>query len=81
MFVAKADGQVVAYGRVIELAADEAGPDAPPDYYLSGILVEPTPRRQGTLHRPTRNDIADFDPERYGPRWQSCDLRSAAILR
>jgi hypothetical protein len=26
MFVAKAGGQVVAYGRVIELAADEAGP-------------------------------------------------------
>jgi hypothetical protein len=27
MFVAKANGQVVAYGRVIVLAADEAGPE------------------------------------------------------
>ena len=26
MFIAKADGQVVAYGRVIELAAGQAGP-------------------------------------------------------
>jgi len=34
MFVAKASGQVVAYGRVIELAADEAGPGAPAGCYL-----------------------------------------------
>jgi hypothetical protein len=31
MFVAKANGQVVAYGRVTELAADEAGPRNRPD--------------------------------------------------
>jgi hypothetical protein len=29
MFVAKVNGQVVGYGRVIELAADEAGPGTP----------------------------------------------------
>src|ERR1700749_4952365 len=36
MFVAKASGQVVAYGRVIELAADEAGPGTPPGGLLPG---------------------------------------------
>jgi len=39
MFVAKANRRVVAYGRVIELAADEAGPGTPTGYYLSGVLV------------------------------------------
>ena len=47
MFVAKANGQVVAYGRVIELAADEAGADTPAGYYLTGVLVESAWRRQG----------------------------------
>ena len=37
MFVAKASGQVVAYGRVVELAADEAEPGTPADCYLSGV--------------------------------------------
>jgi hypothetical protein len=41
MFVAKVSSQVVAYGRVLELAADEAGPGTPAGYYLSGVLVEP----------------------------------------
>ena len=47
MFVAKAGGQVVAYGRVIELAADEAGPGTPAGCYLSGVLVDPAWRRRG----------------------------------
>jgi len=46
MFVAKANGQVVAYGRATELAADEAGPETPAGYYLSGVLVEPALRRR-----------------------------------
>jgi ribosomal protein S18 acetylase RimI-like enzyme len=46
-FVAKTNGQVVAYGRVLELAADEAGPQAPAGYYLSGLLVEPAWRCRG----------------------------------
>jgi ribosomal protein S18 acetylase RimI-like enzyme len=41
MFVVKASGQVVAYGRVLELAADEAGPGTPAGCYLGGVLVEP----------------------------------------
>jgi ribosomal protein S18 acetylase RimI-like enzyme len=47
MFVAKANGQVVAYGRVTELTAGEAGPETPAGYYLSGVLVEPALRRRG----------------------------------
>ncbi len=47
MFIAKANGQVVAYGRVIELAADEAAPGTPAGYYLSGVLVDPAWRRRG----------------------------------
>jgi ribosomal protein S18 acetylase RimI-like enzyme len=46
MFVAKANGQVVAYGRVMELAVGEAGPQTPAGYYLSGVLVEPAWRRR-----------------------------------
>jgi aminoglycoside 6'-N-acetyltransferase I len=46
MFVAKASGQVVAYGRVIELAADEADPGTPAGCYLSGVLVDPAWRRR-----------------------------------
>ena len=47
MFVAKANGQVVAYGRATELAADEAAPGTPAGYYLRGVLVEPALRRRG----------------------------------
>ena len=47
MFVAKADGQVVAYGRVLKLAGDEAGPGTPAGYYLSGVLVDPAWRGRG----------------------------------
>jgi ribosomal protein S18 acetylase RimI-like enzyme len=47
MFVAKAGGQVVAYGRVLELAADEAGPGTPAGCYLGGVLVEPAWRGRG----------------------------------
>ena len=54
MFVAKANGQVVAYGRVIELAADEAGPGTPAGCYLSGVLVDPAWRRRGLATEPTR---------------------------
>jgi hypothetical protein len=38
MFVAKAAGRVVGYGRVMELAAGEAGAETPAGYYLSGVL-------------------------------------------
>jgi len=54
MFVAKASGQVVAYGRVIELAADEAGPGTPAGCYLSGVLVDPAWRRRGIATQLTR---------------------------
>ena len=54
MFVAKANGQLVGYGRVIELAADEAAPAAPAGYYLSGVLVEPAWRRRGIALALTR---------------------------
>jgi ribosomal protein S18 acetylase RimI-like enzyme len=54
MFVAKANGQVVAYGRVTELAADEAAPGTPAGYYLSGVLVEPAWRRRGIALALTR---------------------------
>jgi ribosomal protein S18 acetylase RimI-like enzyme len=54
MFVAKANGQVVAYGRVAELVADEAGPETPAGYYLSGVVVEPAARRRGIALALTR---------------------------
>jgi ribosomal protein S18 acetylase RimI-like enzyme len=54
MFLAKANGQVVAYGRVIELAADEAGPGTPAGCYLSGVLVDPVWRRRGIATELTR---------------------------
>jgi ribosomal protein S18 acetylase RimI-like enzyme len=54
MFVAKANGQVVAYGRVTELAADEAAPETPAGYCLSGVLVEPAWRRRGIALALTR---------------------------
>jgi aminoglycoside 6'-N-acetyltransferase I len=47
MFVAKANGQVVGYGRVMELSADEAGPGTPAGCYLSGVLVDPAWRGRG----------------------------------
>ena len=53
MFVAKANAQVVAYGRVIELA-DEAGPGIPAGCYLRGVLVDPAWRRQGIATELTR---------------------------
>jgi ribosomal protein S18 acetylase RimI-like enzyme len=54
MFVAKADGRVVAYGRVMELAAGEAGEGTPAGYYLSGVLVEPVWRGRGVATELTR---------------------------
>jgi ribosomal protein S18 acetylase RimI-like enzyme len=54
MFVAKANGQVVAYGRVIELAAGEAGPGTPAGLYLSGVLVDPAWRHRGIAAELTR---------------------------
>jgi aminoglycoside 6'-N-acetyltransferase I len=47
MFVAKTSGQVVAYGRILQLAAGEAGPGTPAGYYLSGVLVDPAWRGRG----------------------------------
>ena len=47
MFVAKANGQMVAYGRILKLATDEAGPGTPAGYYLSGVLVDPAWRSRG----------------------------------
>jgi ribosomal protein S18 acetylase RimI-like enzyme len=54
MFVAKANGQVVAYGRVAEMAADEAAPGTPDGWYLSGVLVEPAWRGRGIATALTR---------------------------
>jgi ribosomal protein S18 acetylase RimI-like enzyme len=54
MFVAKASGQVVGYGRVLRLAADEAGPGTPAGFYLSGVLVDPAWRGQGIATELTR---------------------------
>jgi len=54
VFVAKANGQVVAYGRVVELAAGEAGPGTPAGCYLSGVLVDPGWRGQGIATDLTR---------------------------
>jgi aminoglycoside 6'-N-acetyltransferase I len=54
MFVAKANGQVVGYGRVIALAADEAGPGTPAGCYLSGVLVDPAWRGRGIATTLTR---------------------------
>jgi aminoglycoside 6'-N-acetyltransferase I len=53
-FAAKANGQVVGYGRVIELAADEAGPGTPAGCYLSGVLVDPAWRGRGIATALTR---------------------------
>ena len=54
MFVAKADGRVVAYGRVLDLAAAEAAPGTPAGYYLSGVLVDPMWRGRGIATALTR---------------------------
>jgi ribosomal protein S18 acetylase RimI-like enzyme len=54
MFVAKANGRVVGYGRVIGLAADEAGPGTPAGCYLSGVLVDPVWRGRGIAMALTR---------------------------
>jgi aminoglycoside 6'-N-acetyltransferase I len=54
MFVAKANNQVVGYGRVIELPAGEAGPGTPAGCYLSGVLVDPAWRGLGIATALTR---------------------------
>jgi ribosomal protein S18 acetylase RimI-like enzyme len=57
MVVAKANGRVVGYGRVIELAADEAGPGTPAGCYLSGVLVDPVWRGRGIAMALTRTRL------------------------
>ena len=54
MLIAKANGEVVAYGRVLALAADEAGPGTPAGYYLGGVLVDPAWRGSGIATALTR---------------------------
>jgi len=54
MFVAKASGRVVGYGRVLELGAEEAGKGTPAGYYLSGVLVDPAWRDRGIATALTR---------------------------
>lgn len=58
MFVAKADAQVVGYGRVLELAADEAAEGTPAGFYLSGVLVEQAWRRRGYRHSADPGPVA-----------------------
>lgn len=57
MFVAKANGHVIAYGRVAELAAGEAAPGTPAGCYLSGVLVDPAWRRRGIATALTRSRL------------------------
>lgn len=57
MFVAKANGRVIAYGRVAEMAADEASPGTPAGWYLSGVLVEPAWRARGIATALTRTRL------------------------
>ena len=54
MFVAKTNGQVIAYGRVAKLAAGEAAPGTPAGYYLSGVLVDVAWRGRGIATALTR---------------------------
>ncbi len=54
MFVAKMGDQVIAYGRVVKLAAHEAARGPPAGYYLSGVLVDPVWRRRGIETARTR---------------------------
>ena len=54
MFVAKANSQVIAYGRAAQLAAGEAAPGTPAGYYLSGVLVDPAWRGRGIATALTR---------------------------
>jgi ribosomal protein S18 acetylase RimI-like enzyme len=56
-FVAKVGGRVVAYGRVLELAAGEAGPGTPAGCYLSGVLVDPAWRSRGIATALTRTRL------------------------
>ena len=53
MFVAKANGQLVAYGRVLALPG-EAGLGFPAGYYLAGVLVDPAWRGRGIATALTR---------------------------
>ena len=53
-FVAKANGQVVGYGRVMELPEGAAGPGTPAGCYLSGVLVDPVWRGRGIATALTR---------------------------
>jgi ribosomal protein S18 acetylase RimI-like enzyme len=54
MFVARANGQLVGYGRVLELPAEEAGPGTPAGYYLAGVLVGPAWQNRGIATALTR---------------------------
>jgi aminoglycoside 6'-N-acetyltransferase I len=53
-FVATANGHVIAYGRVAELAAGEAAPGTPAGCYLTGVLVDPAWRHRGVATALTR---------------------------
>ena len=57
MFLAHASGQVVGYGRVLELAAGEAAQGAPAGCYLGGVLVDPAWRRRGIATELTRTRL------------------------
>lgn len=54
MFLAHASGQIVGYGRVLELTAGEAAQGTPAGCYLGGVLVDPVWRRRGIASELTR---------------------------
>ena len=54
MFVAKANGQVLAYGRILDLAAEVVVAGTPAGYHLGGVRADPAWRGRGLATALTR---------------------------